>query len=233
LHSIIVADGDIHDGPALDHALAAFRAALATGEGLVVAADGGALKAVARGLRSDVVVGDGDSLSPDRAAELRATGIEVIVHPVEKDQSDTELAVGEALARGATTIVLIGAIGGHRFEHTVANLLLLSLPQLADVDARLVDGPTTARVIGHKGSGNAVISGSPTDYVSLLPLSGRVEGVTTRGLRYPLSDATLTQGPARGLSNELSASEAGVTTRSGRLAVIHTIRTEELNHEAN
>jgi thiamine pyrophosphokinase len=172
------------------------------------------------------VVGDGDSLPADRATELRSAGAEVIVHPREKDESDTELAVREALARGATSIVVIGAFGGRRLEHSIANLLLLSLPDLASVDARLVDGPSEAWVIGYTGPGSAVIQGSAGDYVSLLPLSDRVDGVTTSDLRYPLTDATLTQGPARGLSNELSATTAGVTTKSGRLAVIHTIRNE-------
>ncbi|MGI8929628.1 MAG: hypothetical protein ACR2H0_09245, partial [Candidatus Limnocylindrales bacterium] len=54
--------------------------------------------------------------------------------------------------------------------------------------------------------------------------SERVAGVTTAGLRYPLADETLLQGPTRGLSNELSAESAEVMTHNGRLAVIHTKR---------
>ena len=101
---------------------------------LVVGADGGALKAMSLGLRLDLVVGDGDSLAPERIVELRRGGIEVIIHPVDKDESDTELAVREALARGATSIAIVGAFGGTRLEHSVANLLLLTLPELAGVD---------------------------------------------------------------------------------------------------
>ncbi len=89
---------------------------------------------------------------PTAPTELRAGGVEVIVHPPEKDESDTELALSEALARGATSIVVIGAFGGQRLEHTIANLLLLYLPALASVDMRLVDGPSEVRVIGHNGS---------------------------------------------------------------------------------
>jgi thiamine pyrophosphokinase len=229
VHSIIVADGDIRPGTVVERVLAAVRDAPEQDAWLVVAADGGALKAIALGLRPDVVVGDGDSLPTDRATELRAAGIEVIVHPTEKDESDTELAVTEALARGATSIVVIGAFGGQRIEHTMANLLLLCLPALASVDARLVDGPSEAWVIGHNGASATLIEGSVGDYVSLLPLSDVVDGVTTRDLRYPLTDATLTQGPARGLSNELAALTGFVTTTSGRLAVIHTMRNEEFD----
>ena len=193
---------------------------------LVIAADGGALKALDLGLRPQVVVGDGDSLPADRVKELRSFGAEVIVHPAAKDESDTQLAVLEAVSRGATRIWIVGAMGGQRLEHAVANLLLLSLPELADLDARIVDGPSELRAIGHSGPAHAEIQGTPGDFVSLLPLSDSVEGVTTNDLLYPLTDATLTQGPARGLSNELAAPTASVASKRGRLAVIHTIRTE-------
>jgi thiamine pyrophosphokinase len=213
---VIVADGDIGPGPALDSAV--------SGVDLVVAADGGARKAAALGLKPNVVVGDGDSLSPDAAGELRSQGVEVIVHPVEKDESDTELAVREALARGATSLVVLGVFGGERVEHTVANLLLLTLPGVAAIDASLVDGPSTVRAIGVTGRGSLTIRGDVGDYVSLLPLSPSVTGVTTAGMRYPLAEATLNQGATRGLSNELQDTLATVTTRAGRLAVIHTRR---------
>jgi thiamine pyrophosphokinase len=226
-----VADGDVRRGPALDQVLAAYRSALVpVGESepwVVVAADGGAVKALELGLRPHLVVGDGDSLPSQRAVVMRASGSEVIVHPAAKDESDTELAVLEAVRRGATRIWIVGAVGGPRLEHEVANLLLLSHPIIADVDARIVDGWTEMRVIGHGGAAAANIDGAAGDYVSLLPLSDSVEGVTTRDLLYPLVEATLSQGPARGLSNELTGRSATVTTKRGRLAVIHTIRSEE------
>ena len=223
LQAIIVADGEIRHGAALDPVLGAFAAE----PSLVVAADGGALKAEQLGLRPDVVVGDGDSLPSEKSAELRASGVEVIVHPVAKDQSDTELAIREALTRGATSLVVLGAFGGDRIEHTVANLLLLALPELRGIEAALVDGASTVRVIGLGGPASIEMRGAPRDFLSLLPLSECVEGVTTHGLRFPLAGETLMQGPARGLSNELVGSSASVSTRSGRLAVIHTVRVDD------
>ena len=220
LQAIIVADGEIRPGAALLWALDVFAAE----PSLIVAADGGALKAERLGLRPDLVVGDGDSLPSEKAAQLRDSGVEVILHPIAKDESDTELAVREALARGASSLVLLGAFGGERVEHTVANLLLLALPELAGIEAALVDGASTVRVIGLGGPASIEIQGTPGDFVSLFPLSENVEGVTTDGLRFPLTGETLMQGPARGLSNELIGSSASVSTRSGRLAVIHTVR---------
>jgi thiamine pyrophosphokinase len=221
LRAIIVADGDVQDGRAVRRVLDAQQG---QGPPLVVAADGGALKAKRLGLKPSIVVGDGDSLAPDRIEQLRREGVEVIVHPTQKDQSDTELALREALARGAESVVLIGAFGGSRLEHSVANLLLLTLPELSDRDVVLADGPSTVRVIASSGEGRLGIDGDIGDYVSLFALTDRVDGVTTSGLRYPLADATLLQGPTRGLSNELSAGRAEVLVRNGRLAIIHTHR---------
>ena len=223
--AIVVADGEVRPGAAVQRELEAVNAAMSSGlPVLVVAADGGALRAEQLSLRPDVVVGDGDSLPAERAAEMRRKGVEVIVHPVAKDESDTELAVREAVARDATSIVLLGAFGGDRLEHSVANLLLLTLADVHGRDICLVDGPSTVRVIGVDGPAGLRLSGSPTDFVSLLPLTEAVEGVSTVGLRFALADERLTQGPARGLSNELIEDEAWVHTRAGRLAVIHTIR---------
>ncbi len=221
MRAIIVADGDVESGSAL---LRVLNGSPTQGPALVVAADGGALKAAHLGLKPSIVVGDGDSLAPERAEQLRREGVEVIVHPAQKDESDTELAVREAIARGAGSIVIVGAFGGDRLEHSLANLLLLTLPELAKLDVALVDGPSIVRVIGGSGAGFLNISGEIGDYVSLLALSERVDGVTTAGLRYPLADESLLQGPTRGLSNELSAESAEVMTQNGRLAVIHTKR---------
>ncbi len=221
MRAIVVADGDVSNGIAVRRAL---DEAAGSPPALVVAADGGAIKAALLGLKPAIVVGDGDSLAADRTEELRRAGVEVIVHPAQKDESDTELAVREAIARGAESILIVGAFGGDRLEHSVANLLMLTLPELADRDVALVDAASTVRVIGGSGPARLSINGTIGDYVSLFALSERVEGLATSGLRYPLSDEVLVQGPTRGLSNELSADHAEVATRKGRLAVIHTQR---------
>ena len=214
MNALIVADGDIPDRADVDRLMAP------GGADLVVAADGGALKAQALGFVPDVVVGDSDSLPAAAADELRAAGVPVIVHPSAKDESDTELAVREALARGATTLTVIGAFGGARLEHTIANLLVLAMPELAGRDARLADGASVVRLL--EPGAVLAIHGRRGDFVSLLPLAPRVEGVTTDGLEFALRDEALTQGPARGLSNVMTSDSATVSVRAGRLLVVHT-----------
>lgn len=214
MKALIVADGDMPSAAAVARILGDVAPEL------VIAADGGALKATVLGLAPQLVVGDADSLSPAAADELRRAGAEVVVHPAAKNESDTELAVREAVRRGASTIVVIGAFGGARLEHTVANLLLLALPDLRGLDVCLADGASTVRLL--EPDAPLTITGEPGDYVSLLPLTPSVDGVTTSGLEFPLSDEPLHQGPARGLSNQMSDQTATVTLRSGRLLIIHT-----------
>jgi thiamine pyrophosphokinase len=213
---LIVADGDVSPTDAAARGLLpAYPTDL-----LVIAADGGLRKAELLGLRPSLVIGDGDSLAPDAPAELAARGIELRLHPRDKDESDTELALREAIARGAERIVVLGALGGLRFDHSLANVLLLGLPELAGRQVTLVDGATSVRLLA--GPGALELEGAAGDVVSLLPLSEVVEGARSDGLRFALGGETLAQGPSRGLSNEMTAARARVAIASGRLAVIHS-----------
>jgi thiamine pyrophosphokinase len=214
LRAIVVADGDVPPAEELAALLAD------PVPPLVIAADGGLRKAEQLGLRPDVVVGDGDSLAPARLAELVETGVECHLHPADKDASDTELALRLALARGASRIVVLGALGGLRFEHALANVLLLALPELVGCAAELRDGRTVVRLI--EDGGSLELRAGDGRLVSLLPLSEVADGVTTHGLRFPLHNEPLKQGPSRGLSNELVAEIGLVTLRRGRLVVVQT-----------
>jgi thiamine pyrophosphokinase len=215
--TLIVADGDIPSRSAVDQLLGAAPQ-------LVIAADGGALKAEALGYPPRVVVGDADSLAPGDVERFRAAGADVVIRPTDKDESDTELALNEALDRGATRVVIVGGFGGRRLEHTIANVLLLASERLKGRDICLADGASTLRVMHNKEV--LEITGSPHDYVSLLPLTWHVSGVTTVGLLYALTNEMLEQGPARGLSNELINGAATIQIDQGRLAVVHTRRSE-------
>jgi thiamine pyrophosphokinase len=79
------------------------------------------------------------------------------------------------------------------------------------------------RLVGSAaGPGELSIAGGPGDLVSLFPVDATVEDITTEGLRYPLRGESLTLGPSRGLSNELTGQTARVTIGRGRLLVVHT-----------
>jgi len=213
-------------------------------EDRVIAADFGARHALRWGWRVDLLVGDLDSLPADTARGLEASGVEVLRARAAKDETDTELAVARALEMGAEQIVICGATGG-RTDHLLANVFLLSRAPLASVDACLVDGGETIRLLRADGEfarpkaraqgrkdatqppdaggelGRLTIEGAAGDLLSLLPLGADAAGVSTGGLLYPLEDETLHLGEARGISNVLTGSRAEVSLRRGRLLVIH------------
>ena len=219
-HVLVVADGDVASRAELDASWPGWAGGVAG----VVAADGGYVRALAIGFKPNVLVGDLDSLGADQVAAAASSGVAVRRFRPDKDESDTELALLEALALGATRVTVLGAFGGPRLDHALANLWLLAHPKLAGVDLVLLDAGARARLVTAPGPDGAPVMrplpGRLGAIVSLLPFGGDAEGVTTHGLRYPLRDEPLRSGPARGLSNVRVAADAAVTLRRGRLLVV-------------
>lgn len=218
-HFVVVAAGDIPGREALDRAWPGWDAAIAG----VVAADGGLAGVDALGLRATVIVGDLDSADPGRLSAAEAAGTRVARASSDKDESDTELAVLEAVGLGATRVTVLGALGGTRLDHALANVWLLALPQIAAIPTVLLDDQARLSQLAPGPDGAPVTRSLPGPIgatVSLLPFGGDVVGVTTRDLHYPLRDEALVAGPARGLSNVRTGPDAAVTIRGGRLLIV-------------
>jgi thiamine pyrophosphokinase len=211
--ALVFANGLLDDGPAVQEALRYVP------DALVIAADGGARLAASNGLLPDIVVGDMDSLTTDEVDQLRARGVVIQRYPAGKNETDLELALLAAVARQANWIRIIGATGA-RLDHTLANVSLLMLRELAGGDVRIVSGKQTLWLIG---PGTHTLTGAPDDTISLIPWTGNAIGVETEHLRYPLRRETLTPGPARGISNVMQQDTARVTLAAGHLLVVHTL----------
>ncbi len=182
----------------------------------LIAADGGLNHFRALGLFPDVVIGDLDSITPDQLETLHAQEVKVIRHPARKDESDLELALLYAVEHGAAEILVFGALGA-RWDMTLGNVLLLAHPRLRIADIRLVDGGQEVRLLGDGET--LTLSGRPGDTVSLLPLGGDAEGVTSHGLEYSLEGGRLKFGFTRGLSNVIQTSPAQISLKKGLLCV--------------
>ena len=194
--------------------------ALAAQAGLLVAADGGSRHARAVGLRPDLIVGDLDSLTALEREGWVQAGVELIHHPAEKDETDLELALIEAVKRGATEIVVLTALGG-RTDQLLANVLLLALPELRKVQACIVEGVETILLI----HGEVQIVGEVGDVLSLIPIGGDCHDVWTEGLEYPLAGESLCLSRARGISNVFA--EPRATVRLGRGMLLAVRRAQE------
>lgn len=180
----------------------------------VVAADVGAVSALAFGYIPDRVIGDFDSLPESIARSLEAQSVHIESYPRDKSDTDGALAVAHVVAAGCTPIVLVGFLGGARLDHALANvLLLLDLP----FGTVLLDEHNECRLLR---SGESLDwYPEPGELVSLLPLGSDAVGVSAQGLRWPLAHATLRLGATRGVSNEPLGGPAQVSLGQGQLLV--------------
>ena len=185
---------------------------------LVVAADGGADHARRLGLSVDTLVGDLDSLSAAGLSWAREHGVELIEHPVDKDSTDLELAMAYAAERAHEVVVVDSGAG--RIDHSAANLLLYASARFAHVSVTVLLQHGLVSVI----RGCRDLRGDPGDLVSLLAVAGPARGVTTHGLRWPLTDAVLDVGSSWGVSNEFLSTQATVSVTDGVLLAIQPTR---------
>lgn len=198
------------------HTSRTLAAGVPTGD-MVIAADGGVDRALALGLHVDLAIGDFDSVTPKGLAAAEAAGARIERHPPAKDATDLELALDAALALGPARIVVVGADGG-RLDHLLGSVLLLGDERYADVEIDAYLGTATVHVI----RGSRTLVGAAGDLLSLLPVHGAAEGVTTEGLEYPLRGEALPPGTSRGVSNVFSTAEVHITVERGCLFAVRT-----------
>lgn len=207
--AILFANGDFHTfGDPGD---------LITEEDYLVAVDGGLRHLETLGVIPDLLIGDLDSVTPAQLERLSGGKTRVLKFPVEKDETDLELALLEMTRRDMKEIIILGALGG-RIDQTLANIFLLALPELADLDVRILTRDEEIFLI-HKAT---TIHGSKGDLVSLIAFNGDVVGVITSGLQFPLKAETLRFNRSRGISNRMLAETAEVRVREGALLCIHS-----------
>ena len=174
---------------------------------VILAADAGMEALYRDHILPDIIVGDFDSVNPDTLEYFHdKEQIEVCMLNPEKDDTDTEYAIREAIRRGAMEIVVIGATGT-RIDHVLGNISLLDEHNRI----RMINQPLTIRKEEQYGK-----------YVSLIPFSEKVCGVTLRGLKYPLTDYTMGGFNSLGISNEIVSDEATISFSSGELIVIES-----------
>lgn len=193
----------------------------------VVCADSGLNTAYRLGMPVHYFMGDFDSVSPEILEAYREGKVEGSEHcewvryPEEKDYVDTQLVLEWILEKGADEITFLGATGG-RLDHFLANVNILMLALKQKVPAYIVDSRNRIRLT------DSTLSIERQDmygkYLSLLPLTSTVTGVTLRGLKYLIEDYTLEVGIARAISNEMdeTSDKAEILLRTGVLIVVES-----------
>lgn len=189
--------------------------------GLVVAADKGMDFFYQQGMKPDYIVGDFDSADPEILQYFQNMGEGqrpvILQFQPKKDETDTELAMRIAMERGCDVIHLLGAMGS-RVDHMLGNLHLLGNAMEKGVECRMVDANNRIRMVCQ---GITIAREEQYGkYVSLLPFTPQVKGLTLTGFQYPLEDYTLECYHSLGVSNEITAEKAEISFREGVLVVV-------------
>lgn len=179
----------------------------------VICADGGYRYAKRLEIVPDLWLGDGDSAGTESICAAEKKNF-----PTHKDFTDTDLAVEEALTRGAEEIVIAGGIGG-RLDHEFSHFCLLK--KILDRGSRGILVDEKNEITMEKD--NFTILKNDKKYVSFFPYAGNVTGFSVRGLRYSASDMTLDCGMVQASSNCFDEeTEAYVSFDSGYVLVIRS-----------
>ncbi|MBQ8503282.1 MAG: thiamine diphosphokinase [Clostridia bacterium] len=180
-------------------------------EDYIICADGGYKYSGMLGRQADLVVGDFDSFGSIPETENK------IVAPAEKDETDMTLAIMEGHRRGYRNFVIFGALGGERFDHTVANLQLLSYICKNNSKGTIIHNNM---VLAAFSNDEIIFSENHKGYISVFSLCDESRGVTIENLRYTVKDYTLKSSMPLGVSNEFVGKKARISVEDGTLLVI-------------
>ena len=178
---------------------------------LCIAADAGYRACQQAGIVPDLLLGDFDSM--DQPEDF----VNVLRSPVEKDDTDTMLAVKTGLENGCKEFYLYGGTGGKRLDHTLANLQTLLYLRRRGARGYLYDDDFVWTAIENEEL--TVEKTVEWGLFSAFCLGDRAEGVDEEGLQYPLHDAVLTPEFPIGVSNHILEPRARVAVRKGVLIV--------------
>lgn len=176
---------------------------------LIICADSGILYAEKLGIVPDVWVGDLDSVDGDHHCK------EFIKLPIEKDDTDTMSAARIMIERKVTNARLFGCTGT-RLDHTFGNLFVLKFLLDNEVNAVIEDYHNEVWLLKQ---GTNSISAKEGFNLSLLPFCCEAEISRLSGVKYPLTNAVLTDCFPIGISNLITEKQCEIEIAKGTVAV--------------
>lgn len=210
MRHIIVSNGGIFDY--------SFYKGLFEDSDYIICADGGARHLIEMDIMPNVILGDLDSIREEDKKIFKEKKVEFYEFPCDKDASDTELALDFALSHGASEVVFIGAIGS-RMDHSIGNITLLKKLLDNDIKGKVINENNEIYLLNNKIN-ELTLQGKEGDYLSIIPLSNSVKGITLSGFKFPLKDAEIPLGSSLGISNEFARDVVKIVIKEGFLLVI-------------
>lgn len=186
----------------------------------IICADSGIVHCDKMNLKADIWVGDFDSCKFSEYANCGAAqGSEIIKLIPEKNDTDTEFACMYAYEKGFDELLLIGG-GGTRADHSLSNVFLLE--KMLDLSVKMVIADEHNRIHIVRNS-SIRIQKNRFKYISIIPISRVLNGVSNIGFKYPLHDEALYRCESRGVSNELLDEYGEITVKDGTALVTESV----------
>ncbi len=181
---------------------------------ILIACDKGYGYAKNMRLTPDVVIGDFDSFTG-----IVDPGIKVLRYPIEKDDTDTMLAVKYALGEGCDRIVICSALGG-RMDHTIANIQSMAYAATHGALCEIMSENEYMRTFT---GGKTRVKERDGYSISLFSLSDECKDLTIEGAKYNLKNATLTNIFPLGYGNSREHDYVTISMSSGILLIVESV----------
>ena len=166
-----------------------------------IGVDRGALYLIDRRIFPNAIVGDFDSVTAEEFARISEAVTHIEQFQSEKDETDTDLALLQAIQYEPTEIYLTGVTGG-RLDHYEA-----ALRSLYTLQARYPH--IIFKMINQQNEIQFLLPGKHTlnktdyTYISFFTYGQTLRNVTLRGVKYETTNETIEQGTTRFTSNEV------------------------------
>lgn len=164
------------------------------------------------------IIGDFDSVNKTTLNQYENKNIEITYLKPEKDFTDTHMAIKLAIEKRAKHITIIGATGT-RMDHTLANIHALNETLQNNVPTEIINENNRIMLINKKAK---LIKNTNYKYVSIIPLTTKITGLTLKGFKYNIENATINLGESIGVSNEQIEQEALIEIKEGIAILIYS-----------
>ena len=184
----------------------------------IIAADRGSECLYNYGIIPDLLLGDFDSVKKEILDAAKLQIKEVLEFPPEKDYTDTEIAIIEAIKRGAKKIYLFGAIGS-RMDHTLGNIGLLLTTKKRGATLEIIDDNNRL----YLGEKKMKLFGKYGENISFHALCDKVKSFKIMGAKYNLETYDISLLDPRAICNEFVDTPIEISFEEGELLILHSV----------
>lgn len=175
----------------------------------IICADGGLNYLDSLSIKPNLIVGDFDSVNISLLEKYK--NVTIKRYPTEKNFTDTEIAIEEAIASRYDEITIIGATGT-RLDHTMANILLIERYIMSGISIKIVDNNNYISILNK----DTIVNKKEGYFLSIIPITDYIDGITLKGVKYPLLDVRVDRGSTLCISNEITANKAEISIKIGK-----------------